>query len=60
LNLPDFSRDESVGTVVRRDVCIALASMARNPATYGYITKSAPNRVLEMALKWFAENATAF
>ena len=42
------------------DICLALASMARNPATYAHITKSTSNRVLEMAVKWFATNATSF
>jgi hypothetical protein len=42
------------------DICLALASMARNGDTFGHIAKSASNRVLSMAAKWFADNATSF
>jgi hypothetical protein len=42
------------------DICLALASMARNDDTFGHIVKSASNRVLSMAAKWFADNATSF
>lgn len=43
-----------------KDICLALASMARHDDMFGHIAKSASNRVLSMAAKWFADNATSF
>jgi hypothetical protein len=39
--------------------CVGVAALARNPGALAYI-KQTGNRGLEMALKWFADNASAF
>ncbi len=39
--------------------CIGVAAIARNPGAMAYI-KQTGNRGLEMAIKWFADNASAF
>lgn len=49
------------GIPYSKDICLKIASLVRNTKSYGHLAASAnrvlENRVLEMALKWFADNA---
>lgn len=47
------------GLPYSKTACLEIAALAKNPAARGYI-RGAGNRGLEMALRWFADNATNF